>query len=98
LFRYVYRYPVLRLHFYNNLDITTMKKLTEREKTLLAAVDHTLYDTGSDYYLLGGHGIIGVRYDSRTTGSLSKKGFMSRCPGGWTATDKGLRAARGEAE
>lgn len=79
--------------------IAKMRKLTEREETLLlAAIDHTLYDTGRDYYLLGGHGIIGVRYDFRTIGSLQKRGLLIKCPGGWTTTDKGVRAARGEAE
>jgi hypothetical protein len=44
-----------------------------------------------DYYRLGGHGTVSMRYDFRTLRTLEKLGLIEQ-KGGWRATEKGRKA------
>jgi hypothetical protein len=74
------------------IPLIKMPKLTDRERKIVrGAVDYGLSDVGGDYYQLGGHGCVPVRYHPDTLRSLERRGLVVR-RGYWAATDVGRAA------
>ena len=66
-------------------------KLTSRELMILkGAADHGLSSHGGEYYRLGGHGCVPVRYHPGTLPSLVRRGLVERGPY-WRATAAGRK-------
>lgn len=53
--------------------------LSEREKTILRALlrHNALTNTGGEYYLIGGHGTIPIRYNMWTLPNMVAKGLLN---------------------
>lgn len=64
-----------------------MPKLTERQVALLREAErYVISETGNDYYRVGGHGTVPIRYDYRSFRKLRDMGLVEHKDGGWQAT------------
>lgn len=69
--------------------MSSKPKLTARELAILrGAFSYGISDVGGQYYQLGGHGIVQVRFHPSTLANMERKGVLTR-RGYWTATKLG---------
>ena len=66
---------------------------TEREIVLLReGTQYGLSDSGGQYYRLGGHGVISLRFHPFTLSKMERRGWMAREQGVWRTTQLGRDA------
>lgn len=74
-----------------------LARMSEREKTLLKeCCEYAICTVGKEYYRLGGHGHVPLRYHDATLYKLQKLGLVEN-HSYWKATQKGQDLMRANA-